>query len=78
MILEGKSFAAVLEKIATKKLGDRDCLGGLVVRTPHLHCRRHGIGSWLGNKGPTCHAAKNRRYKLCNKQNYIPREDWNL
>ena len=49
MTLEGKSFGAVLEKTAMKKLGDRDCLGGPVVRTPHLHCRRHGIGSWLGN-----------------------------
>ena len=49
MILEDKSFGAVLEKIATKKLCDRDFPGGVVVRTPHLHCRRHGIGSWLGN-----------------------------
>ena len=49
MILEGKSFGAVLEKIATKKLCDRDFPGSPVVRTPHLYCRRHGIGSWLGN-----------------------------
>ena len=49
LILEDKSFGDVLEKIATKKLCDRDFPGGVVVRTPHLHCRRHGIGSWLGN-----------------------------
>ena len=29
---------------------NREFPGGPVVRTPHFHCRRHGLDSWLGNE----------------------------
>ena len=29
-------------------------LGGPLVKTPCLQCRRHGFDPWSGNYGPTC------------------------
>ena len=39
----------------------RDFPSSPVVKTPSLHCRRHGFDPWSGNENPTRHKARKKR-----------------
>ena len=39
----------------------RDFSGSPVVKTPSLHCRKHGFDPWSGNENPTCHKARKKK-----------------
>ena len=41
-------------EIVFKNRYDQDFLGGPVVRTLSLHCRRQVFNPWLGTSDPTC------------------------
>ena len=50
--------------------GNRDFPGGPVVKSLCFQCRGHRFDLWLGNKDPTCHAArpKNKQTKKNTKK----------
>ena len=47
-------WAFIVQVLNCKIRDSWDCLGSLVAKTMHFHCKRCGFNPWSGSQDPTC------------------------